>query len=210
MARWFTKKTCSRSNACFIWKTVDQTKEDILDEISSRLRMILIPLKKQGMGWAHVAESILRDSNMAVKGGRLCKFYIIWKLHKVANAAGLRSRPIAAAIDYVTGPTSHFLHSQLKEAVWRHPHVLRDSLDLIRILEGLHFNTDEQVMLTAADVNALNPSIQLERGMTALRRFMEHHTSFNQTLKDLCLRLAHFVLTNNYVECEELGDAFYR
>ncbi len=52
-------------------KTVGQTKEDILDEISSRLRMILIPLKKQGMGWAHVAESILRDSNMAVKGGRL-------------------------------------------------------------------------------------------------------------------------------------------
>ena len=46
--------------------------------------------------------------------------------------------------------------------------------------------------------------------MTALRWFMEHHTSFNQTLKDLCLRLAHFVLTNNYVECEELGDAFYR
>jgi hypothetical protein len=191
-------------------KTVDQTKEDILDEISSRLRMILIPLKKQGMGWAHVAESILRDSNMAVKGGRLCKFYIIWKLHKAANAAGLRSRPIAAAINYVTGPTSHFLHSQLKEAVWRHPHVLRDSLDLIRILEGLHFNADEQVMLTAADVNALYPSIQLERGMTALRWFMEHHTNFNQTLKDLCLRLAHFVLTNNYVECEELGDAFYR
>ena len=191
-------------------KTVDQTKEDILEEIFSKLRMILIPLKKQGMGWAHVAESILRDSSTAVKGGRLCKFYIIWKLHKAANAAGLRSRPIAAAIDYVTGPASHFLHSQLKEAVWSHPHVLRDSLDLIRILEGLHFEADEQIMLTAADVNALYPSIRLERGMTALRWFMEHHTSFNQTLKDLCLRLAHFVLTNNYVECEELGDAFYR
>ena len=65
-------------------------------------------------------------------------------------------------------------------------------------------------MLTAADVNALYPSIQLERGMTALRWFMEQHTSFNQTLKDLCLKLAHFVLTNNYVECEELGDASYR
>lgn len=191
-------------------KTVDQTKEDILEEIFSKLRMILIPLKKQGMGWAHVAESIIRDSSIAVKGGRLCKFYIIWKLHKAANAAGLRSRPIAAAINYVTGPASHFLHSQLKEAVWRHPHVLRDSLDLIRILEGLHFHADEQIMLTAADVNALYPSIQLERGMTALRWFMEHHTCFNQTLKDLCLRLAHFVLTNNYVECEELGDAFYR
>ncbi len=62
-------------------------------------------------------------------------------------------------------------------------------------------------MLTAADFNALYPSIQLERGMTALWWSMEQHTCINQTLKDLCLRLAHFVLTNNYVECEELGDA---
>ena len=191
------------------WKIEDQTREDILEEILSRLRMILIPFKTQGMGWAHVAESILRDSSTAVKGGRLCKFYVIWKLHKTANAAGLRSRPIAAAIDYVTGPASHFLHSQLKEDVWRHPHVLKDSLDLIRIVEGLRFATG-QIMLTAADVNALYPSIQLERGMTALQWFMEQHTSFNQTLKDLCLKLAHFVLTNNYVECEELGDASYR
>ena len=65
-------------------------------------------------------------------------------------------------------------------------------------------------MLTAADVNALYPSIQLERGMTALRWFMDNHTSFNQTLKDLCLKLAHFVLTNNYVVCKELGCTIYR
>jgi hypothetical protein len=63
------------------------------------------------MGWAHVAESIFRDSSTAVKGGRLRKFYIIWMLHKAAYAAGLRSRPIAAAKNYVTGPASHFLHS---------------------------------------------------------------------------------------------------
>jgi hypothetical protein len=92
-------------------KTVDQTREDILEEILSRLRMILIPFKTRGMGWAHVAESILRDSSTAAKGGRLCKFYIIWMLHKAAYAAGLRSRPIAAAKNYVTGPASHFLHS---------------------------------------------------------------------------------------------------
>ncbi len=172
-------------------KTVDQTREDILEEV------ILIPFKKEGMGWAHVAELILRDSSNAVRTGRLCKFYIIWKLHKAANAAGLRSRPIAAAINYMTGPASHFLHSQLTGAVWRHPQVLRDSLDLVRIVEGLRFDADEQIILTAADVNALYPSIRLKRGMTALRWFMEQHTSFNQTLKDLCLRLAHFVLTNN-------------
>lgn len=192
------------------YKIVDQTKEDILDEILSKLRSILIPFKVQGEGWKHVAESIIRDSSKAVEGRRLCKFYIIWKLHKAAGGSGLRSRPIAAAIDYVTGPASHFLHCQLKEAVWKHPQVLKDSLELVRIIEGLSFDTAEQIMLTAADVNALYPSIQLERGMAALLWFMDQHTDFNQTLRDLCLRLAHFVLTNNYVVCEELGETIYR
>jgi hypothetical protein len=64
-------------------------------------------------------------------------------------------------------------------------------------------------MLTSADVNALYPSIKLNSGMTALRWFMDTHTSLDQTLKDMCLKLAHFVLTNNYVECEDLDGAIY-
>jgi len=192
------------------YKVDDQSREDILEEILSQLRTILIPFKKQGEGWTIVCNSILKDASEAARTGQLCRFYIIWKLHKAANASGLRSRPIAAALDYVTGPASHFLHCQLQEAVWRHQHVLKDSLDLIRIVEGLQFDSAEQIVLTAADVNSLYPSIRLERGLAALRWFMDTHTSFNQTLKDLCLRLAHLVLTNNYVVCEELGSAIYR
>ena len=64
----------------------------------------------------------------------------------------MRSRPITAAVGYVTGPASHFIHSQLKEAVWKHPYVLKDSLELIRIVEGMSFGACEHIMLTAADV----------------------------------------------------------
>ncbi len=96
----------------------------------------------------HVCNSIIRYAQEAVKGGRLCNLYIIWKLHKAAYASGLRSRPIAAATDYVTGPASHFLHSQLQGDVWKHPHVLRDSLDLIRILEERRLETTGRVVLT--------------------------------------------------------------
>ncbi len=42
-----------------------------------------------------------------------------------------------------------------------------------------------------------------------LRWFMDNHTSFNQTLKDLCLMLANSVLTKIYVECKELGCDIY-
>jgi len=128
----------------------------------------------------------------------------------MANAAGIRTRPIAAAIDYVTGPASHFLHCQLQKEVWKHNNVLKDSLDLIRELETASFSAVGEIRLTTADVVALYPSIRLERGMAALQWFMDNHTSFNQTLKDLCLRLANFVLTNNYVECKELECGIYR
>jgi hypothetical protein len=107
------------------YKIDNQSREDILEEILSKLRMILIPFKWQGEGWKIVCESIIRDASAAAKTGQLCRFYIIWKLHKAANASDLRSRPIAAALDDVTGPASHFVHCQLQEAVWRHQHVLK-------------------------------------------------------------------------------------
>ena len=193
-------------------KIVDETKEEILEGIFLRLRSVLCRFKGLGNtgAWDFICSSILRNAEEAVKGGRLCAFYIIWKLHKASGANGLRSRPIAAAINYVTGPASHFLHCQLQGGVWKHPHVLRDSLDLIRILEERRLESAGRAMLTSADVNALYPSIRLEQGMIAIQWFMDHHTDFNPTLKDLCLKLAHFVLTNNYVECKELNGTMYQ
>ena len=81
--------------------------------------------------------------------GKLCRFYIIWKLHKATSSSGLRSRPIASATDFVTVPASHFLDRQLKKAVWSHPYVLRDSRELVWILQGLEFAPGDRVMLTA-------------------------------------------------------------
>jgi hypothetical protein len=148
MALWFTQKNCPRSNAYCIWRMVRRHTERCPPDKGgytrratlSRLCMIPIPFTTQEMGWVHVAESIIHDMSTAVQGGRLCKFYITWKLHKAANAASLHIRPIAAVINYVTCPASYFLHSQLKENVWRHPHVFKDSLDLIRIVGGLFLN----------------------------------------------------------------------
>ena len=191
------------------YKIVGRSDEDILEDVVFRLRMILMPFKEKGEAWASTALSILNDSERLAVNGKLCKFYIIWKLHKAASSSGLRSRPIASATSFVTMPASHFLDRQLKKAVWSHPYVLKDSRELVRILQGLEFAPGDRVMLTAADVNSLYPSIQLDRGMRAMQWFLDNHTDFNSTLKDLCLKLAEFVLTSNYVKCEELGPDPY-
>ena len=77
----------------------------------------------------------------------------------------------------VTGSGGIERRDRLQTEVWKHQHVLRDSLDLIRILEQKRFESHGEAILTSADVNALYPSINLERGMTALSWFMDHHTS---------------------------------
>ena len=61
---------------------VEKTKEDILEDVLLKLKGILIPFKKHGEGWKAVCESIIRDATTVEKEGKLCKFYLIWKLHK--------------------------------------------------------------------------------------------------------------------------------
>jgi hypothetical protein len=138
--------------------------------------------KEQGNSWLYTCNSIIRKATNAVKRENLCNFYIIWKRHMAPSACGIRSRPIAAAIDYVTGPASQFLHCQLQTGVWKHQHVFRGSLDLIRILDQKRFESHGEALINSTDVNALYPSINLERGMTALSWIVDHHTSFSQTL----------------------------
>jgi hypothetical protein len=82
-------------------KIVDETEEEILGVILLKLRSVLCRFKGIGNtgAWDFICGSILRNAEEAVKGGRLCAFCIIWKLHKeaiqaaTANAVGRWCRP---------------------------------------------------------------------------------------------------------------------
>ena len=51
-----------------------------------KLGGILIPFKtEEAAGWKAVCDSILLDARDVAKEGRLCKFYLIWKLHKIGK-----------------------------------------------------------------------------------------------------------------------------
>jgi hypothetical protein len=66
----------------------------------------------------------------------------------------------------------------------------------------------QNVLLSSADVTALYPSIDIEDGMTALQWFMKNHTNISQELQSKYLKLARFVLENNYIECNGV-DGFF-
>jgi hypothetical protein len=98
------------------WRIVDKSKEDVIDDVFLQQKILLL-LRLLGGCWKSIAKYIESDSLDVRHRGQLCKFCTILKLQKAANANGVLSRPIAAALKFVTGPASHFLQLQLKESV---------------------------------------------------------------------------------------------
>ena len=87
-------------------------------------------------------------------------------------------------------------------------HVLHDLLDLSQTQGERRFNSGEGVLLTLADVNALCPSICLQRGMVALQWFMATlHYQLQAGLEQLMPQAGTLCVdsqTNNFVDCKEL------
>jgi hypothetical protein len=190
------------------YEYTQKPKDLILNDVARRLKNLLNDHFCNESATKTLARTLMKWADDSVKRGRLANFYVIWKLHKKANAQGVRSRPISNNIGYPTGQVSHFLHSQLKDAVNAHTHVLKDSLSLIRQLESMSFSLEQNILLTSADVAALYPSINIEDGMKALQWFMAEYTSIPQDLQPKYLKLARFVLENNYVECKGIEGSF--
>ena len=180
----------------------------ILLDLVRRLKNLLNDSFGNDPSTKSLARTLTKWADDSSKRNRLANFYVIWKLHKKANAQGVRSRPISNNIGYPTGQVSHFLHSQLIDSVNAHVHVLKDSLSLIRQLESMSFSPEQNILLTSADVAALYPSINIEDGMKALQWFMAKHSSIPQNLQPKYLKLARFVLENNYIECKDMEGSF--
>lgn len=126
-------------------------------------------------------------------GKRLASFYITWKLHKAPPVG----RPIASCIGTVTANASRFLDAQLQPLYSDHPNILRDSDQLLRLLDDIVVS--DHAILAAADVTALYPSIDLGRGIAALTDFLHLFSGWDDKRIADIAALADFVLRNNYI-----------
>ena len=124
------------------YEYTENPKDLILFDVARRLKTLLNDCFGNDPTTKSLAQTLTKWADDSRKRDRLANFYVIWKLHKKANTQGVRSRPISNNIRYPTGQVSHFLHSQLIDAVNAHVHVLKDSLSLIRQLEALAFSPD--------------------------------------------------------------------
>ena len=187
------------------YEEVHDDPKAVLMTTLEELKMLLSKHCKQE-GLHGVRHKILDWAQRSVAAEKICKFYILWKLHKAPNTRGVMSRPIAPSCGYLTAQASHFLHSQLVHAVYRHPFVLKDSLTLCSILDDVKVPDFGNFFLDTADVVALYPSIRLDKGLEALAWFLVEFSDVPRSLHNFIIDLAKLVLEKNYVTCEYLDE----
>jgi hypothetical protein len=73
------------------YEIIDKPKDVVLQDL-------LNSHKKDNVAVGRLTSTFLRWAEDSIRSKRLCKFYIIWKLHKKADTRGVRSRPIASNI----------------------------------------------------------------------------------------------------------------
>ena len=97
-----------------------------------------------------------------------------------------------------TEKASEFLDYHLKLIMQRGKSCIKDSGDFINKIKSLQ-NISEGAILVTADVVGLYPSIPHEAGLKALRGALDSREN-KQILIENLLKMAEFVLKNNYFE----------
>lgn len=189
-------------------EVLHRSKIEIIMEGIERLERLAITYPK----FSSLISRFALYARWCAEKERLCKVFILWKLHKKPKDNGLESRLIAPNIDYFTADASTFLHYQLAPSVFGHSFVLKDSLSLCRTIDKINKKQFDwyDTRIVTADVIALYPSINIRDGLSALRWYLEEYTNFSRDFRFFLLFLAEFVLDNNFVEADGIGSGIFQ
>jgi hypothetical protein len=91
-----------------------------------------------------------------IKDWRLPRFYIIPKIHKTP----LKGRPIVPSHKWITAGLSSVIDKLLRPTLEKCETVLKDSRELIKIIESMNFNNN--ISLSTSDVVSLYTNIQID------------------------------------------------
>jgi len=114
-------------------------------------------------------------------------------------------RPIAASHSYITRPISIFIDELSKPKI-RMPTVLRDSGELIQLLENTVL-PDTDCFLVTADVVSLYPNVDIKKALIAFELLLRE-ARVPET--PLLIQLARLVFDHNYLSSEFSPDIFHQ
>ena len=133
------------------------------------------------------------------KACNLGKLYLLPKIHK--RLSDVPGRPVISNCGAPTEKVSEFLDFHLKPIMKNGKSYIRDSNHFLEKIKNISSIPDD-AMLVTADVVGLYPSIPHSAGLNSLKRALEKRVNKQIPTSDL-VKMAEFVLTNNYFEFSE-------
>jgi hypothetical protein len=124
---------------------------------------------------------------------KLPKFRLIPKIHKVPMAG----RPIVPSHHWLTSGLSKVLDRLLRPTLEKCQYVLKDSRELVQIIENTKFN--DEIILATSDITSLYTNIDID---DCIRRVLYIHHRFNPTARTDEIKLLkegiRIILSENY------------
>jgi hypothetical protein len=131
------------------------------------------------------------------------KLYILAKIHKEP----ISSRPICPSITWITHHLSQWIAAELNPYVQQSDTILQDSSQLLRCLmlpkyKTRYHNRHHHLWLITADVIALYPSIDIQRGIKAVSEFLaeQRYDSYKYTF---LIQGLEFILNKGYIQFQD-------
>lgn len=144
---------------------------------------------------SNVWKYILQQRSSVVNWGHL---YFLVKVHK--NVLPPPLRPICSQLNTVSYYASRFISKTLVPLVKAHvPTYFDDPIFIVDYFTSTKF--DNPVVLAAADIESLYPSINITDGLLKMKIFL---LEFSPANCELILDLLQFILYNNFFEIESV------
>jgi len=195
------RSDCLNIMLTHLWNRNVYIGHDSLPSIPAKfteLRSILFQsgLNSNSEEWKYILQSI----STTVNWGRL---YFLVKVHK--NSVPPPLRPICSQLNTCSYFASKYISKILVPLVKRHiPTYFEDSIYFIEYLTVTKF--DKPVVLVAADIENLYPSINIEDCIYRVNLFLLSVNSDGLLNCGLIISLLRFILSNNYFE---IGGLFF-
>ena len=173
--------------------TYTPVKDVPLETLHSRLEHLCLKASP------HLSNEEIRFLLQKPKHGfRICRFYIIPKIHKPIVVG----RPICAYNNYVFERASKWLHHLLHPVLLSKKQHLKDSLTLVKDLA--HHTFPKTCTLFSFDVVSLYPSIPTTEGLLVFKKSISHHFPPHKT--KIIMSVAELILRNNFLS---FNNAFW-
>lgn len=116
-------------------------------------------------------------------------------MERVENFTDSEGRPIVSGCGGLCEPTCRFLDYYLRPCVESLPSYVRDSMDVLRHLDGMTFEQD--MFLVCCDFESLYTCIHNDHRLRAVRFYLNMQ-NLAPDLIELLLSLLEFILCHNY------------